>query len=124
MSDGPAPKGYPALVGHPVAVILFAVVVNKDAEVYNLTVPQVRGIFAGTITNWRQAGGANVPVRIVARTPGSGTRANFDAKVLGHAEAPFSSYNCLSKDAVAASPVTKCEVADTGTRRRSPGWRA
>lgn len=115
MSDGPAPKGYPALVGHPVAVIVFGVVVNRDTGVYNLTLPQVRGIFSGTISNWRQVGGANLPVRIVARTPGSGTRANFDAKVLGHAEPAFSSYNCVAKDAVPAAPVTKCEAADTGT---------
>jgi ABC-type phosphate transport system substrate-binding protein len=115
MSDGPAPKGYPALVGHPVAVIIFAVVVSKDTGLYNLTVSQIRGIFDGTITNWRQVGGANLPVRIIARTPGSGTRANFDAKVLGHAESPFSSYNCLTKNAVPASPVIKCESADTGT---------
>jgi phosphate transport system substrate-binding protein len=115
MSDGPAPKGYPALVGHPVAVIVFAVVANKDTDVYNLTLPQLRGIFSGAITNWRQVGGANLPVRIVARTPGSGTRATFDAKVLGHAEPAFSSYDCSSKDAVPTSPVIKCEVADTGT---------
>jgi ABC-type phosphate transport system substrate-binding protein len=115
MSDGPAPKGYPALVGHPVAVVVFAVVANKDADVYNLTLPQLRGIFSGAITNWRQVGGADLPVRIVARAPGSGTRATFDAKVLGHAEPAFSSYDCSSKDAVPASPVIKCEVADTGT---------
>ncbi|MBO0820273.1 MAG: substrate-binding domain-containing protein [Nocardiopsaceae bacterium] len=116
MSDGPAPKGYPALVGHPVAVIIFGVVVNKDTNVYNLTTQQIRGIFAGTITNWRQVGGANLPVRIVARTPGSGTRANFDAEILGgRAEPPFSSYNCTAKDADPKAPVTKCEIADTGT---------
>jgi phosphate transport system substrate-binding protein len=115
MSDGPAPGGYPALVGHPVAAIIFAVVVNRQANVFNLTVPEVRAIFAGTITNWRQVGGANLPVRIVARTAGSGTRRAFDEKVLGRSEPAFSSYNCVDKDAVPDSPVIKCEVADTGT---------
>jgi phosphate transport system substrate-binding protein len=115
MSDGLAPSGYPALVGHPVAVIIFAVVVNRQANVFNLTIPEVRGIFSGTITNWRQVGGANLPVRIVARTAGSGTRRAFDDKVLDGSEPAFSSYNCVSKDAVPDSPVIKCEVADTGT---------
>jgi phosphate transport system substrate-binding protein len=115
MSDGPAPAGYPGLDGHPVAVIIFAVVVNKRADVFNLTVPQVREIFAGKITNWRQVGGANLPVKIVARTSGSGTRRAFDEKVLGGAEPAFSSYDCLSKDAAPSSPVTLCEVAATGT---------
>jgi PBP superfamily domain len=52
---------------------------------------------------------------IVARTTGSGTRATFDTKVLGRAEPPFSSYNCLTKDAAPDSPVIRCEVSDTGT---------
>jgi ABC-type phosphate transport system substrate-binding protein len=116
MSDGPAPGGYPALVGHPVGVIIFGVMVNKQAGVFNLTVAELRGMFLGTITNWRQVNGANLPIRIVARTPGSGTRRAFDDKVLGgHDEPPFSSYNCVSKNAVPDSRVTKCEVADTAT---------
>jgi phosphate transport system substrate-binding protein len=114
MSDGPAPDGYPALVGHPIAVIIFAVVVNKQANVFNLTVPEVRGIFSGAITNWRQVGGADLPVRIVARTAGSGTRRTFDEKVLDGSEPAFSSYNCISKDAVPDARVIKCEVASTG----------
>jgi phosphate transport system substrate-binding protein len=115
MSDGPAPDGYAALVGHPIAVIIFAVVVNKKTNVFNLTVPEVRGIFSGAITNWRQVGGADLPVRIVARTAGSGTRRAFDEKVLDGSEPAFSSYDCISKDAVPDARVIKCEVADTGT---------
>ena len=115
MSDGPAPNGYSALIGHPAAVIIFAVVVNKQANVFNLTVPQVRGIFSGAITNWQQVGGADLPVRIVARTAGSGTRRAFDEKVLDGSEPSFSSYNCISKDADPDARVIKCEVADTGT---------
>jgi phosphate transport system substrate-binding protein len=116
MSDGPAPAGYPMLVGHPVAVILFAVVVNKQANVFNLTAAQLRDIFLGTITNWNQVNGADLPIRIVARTTGSGTRRAFDQKVLGGgAEPPFSSYDCVSKNAVPASRVIRCEVSDTST---------
>jgi len=116
MSDGPAPGGYPALVGHPVAVIIFAIVVNKQAGVFNLTTAQLRGMFAGTITNWKQVGGADLPVRLVGRTSESGTRRAFDTKVLGGRDEPqFSSYDCISKNAVRNSPVVRCEVPDTGT---------
>ncbi|MGP0022926.1 MAG: PstS family phosphate ABC transporter substrate-binding protein [Streptosporangiaceae bacterium] len=116
MSDGPAPGGYPGLVGHQVGVIVFAVVVNKRAGVFNLTTADLRGIFLGTITHWQQVGGANLPVRIVGRTPASGTRRAFDQKVLGGlAEPPFSSYDCISRNAVRDSPVIRCEVADTTT---------
>ena len=116
MSDGPAPGGYPALAGHPVAVIIFAIVVNKQAGVFNLTGGQLRGMFSGTITNWKQVGGADLPVRLVGRTSESGTRRAFDTKVLGGRDEPqFSSYDCISKNAVRSSPVVRCEVPDTGT---------
>ena len=115
MSDGQAPGGYPTLKGNPVAVILFAVVVNKDTGIYNLTTAQLRNIWLGKVTDWKQLDGANLPIRIVARTTASGTRRAFDDYILGTAEPPFSSYNCLSKNAVPDSPVTRCEVTDTGT---------
>jgi len=116
MSDGSAPSGYHGLVGHPVAVIIFAVVVNRSTGVFNLTTEQIRDIFRGTITNWRQVGGANLPISIVARTSGSGTRHTFDTKVLGGAsEPPASSFNCVTKNEVPSSPVIRCEEPDTGT---------
>ena len=59
---------------------------------------------------------ADLPISIVARTTASGTRRTFDDKVLGgQAEPPFSSYNCVNKNAVLDSPVTRCEVTDTRT---------
>jgi ABC-type phosphate transport system substrate-binding protein len=116
MSDGKAPGGYPALKGNPVAVIVFAVVVNKETGVYNLTTAQLRDIWLGAVTNWKQLGGVDLPVSIVARTTASGTRRTFDDKILGgQAEPPFSSYNCVDKNAVPASRVIRCEVTDTRT---------
>ena len=116
MSDGTAPAGYSGLVGHPVAVIIFAVVVNRQARVFNLTTAQIRAIFQGGITNWRQADGASLPISIVARSSTSGTRHTFDSTVLGGAtEPPASSFNCRTKNAIPSSPVIRCEVADTGT---------
>ena len=116
MSDGAAPAGYHGLAGHPVAVIIFAVVVNKSTGVFNLSTAQLAGIFRGTITNWRQVGGADLPISIVARTSGSGTRHTFDAKVLGGAsEPPASSFNCVTKNELPSSPVIRCEEPDTST---------
>jgi ABC-type phosphate transport system substrate-binding protein len=116
MSDGPVPAGYRTLSGHPVAVILFAVVVNRGTDVYNLSTAQLRDIWLGKITNWKQLHGADLPISIVARTTASGTRRTFDEKILGgQAEPPFSSYNCVDKNAVPTSKVTRCEVTDTGT---------
>jgi ABC-type phosphate transport system substrate-binding protein len=116
MSDGRVPDGYQGLVGHPIGVIIFSVVINRQAGVFNLTVAQLRSVFTGAITNWQQLGGADLPVRVVARTAGSGTRRTFDAKILGSPSEPaVSSFDCVSKNAVPDSPMTRCEVPDTAT---------
>ena len=70
------------LVDHPVAIVLFAVVVNSGAGVTNLTLDQVRSIFSGQTTNWSQVGGANLPIAVFERTPGSGTRFTFDKDIM------------------------------------------
>ncbi|HLI38533.1 MAG TPA: substrate-binding domain-containing protein [Streptosporangiaceae bacterium] len=114
MSDGPAPTGgeYGRLAGTPVGVIVFTLVVNKQVGIYNLNSAQVRDIFDGAVTNWRQLGGPNLPVRIVSRVFGSGTRRAFDAYVLGGNEPSPSSYDCLTK--YTQSPVILCDVESTG----------
>jgi ABC-type phosphate transport system substrate-binding protein len=116
MSDGLAPAGYSKLVGHAVAVIVFAVVVNREETIFNLSTEQLRGIFLGQITNWKQINGVDLPITIVARTTASGTRRAFDENVLGGlAEPPFSSYNCFTRNVVTTAKYTRCEVTDTST---------
>jgi phosphate transport system substrate-binding protein len=70
------------IVDHPVAIVLFAVVVNSGAGVTNLTLPQIQSIFSGQTTNWSQVGGANLAIAVFERTPGSGTRFTFDKDVM------------------------------------------
>lgn len=70
------------LKDHRVAVVGMAPIVNKDVHVQKLTMSQLRGIFTGKITNWRQVGGQNQAVTVVNRAAGSGTRATFEAAVL------------------------------------------
>jgi phosphate transport system substrate-binding protein len=82
-----------SVTDHQVAIVVFAVIVNPRAGVTNLTTRQVHDVFAGRITNWSQAGGADVPVSLVERKPGSGTRLSFD-KVM------------MSGDQEAASPAS------------------
>lgn len=115
MTDGPAPPGYRGLVGHPVAIGIFAVVVNKRTGVFNLTTAQLRAIFSGHITNWRQVGGSDLLISIVARTSTSGTRRAFEKDVLGGPEAAASSYDCVHKNRLASSSVILCEKNDTPT---------
>jgi phosphate transport system substrate-binding protein len=60
-----------------------AIVVNEDVAVADLTIDQIKGIFGGTITNWKEVGGDDKAIIVVSREEGSGTRAAFEEMVLG-----------------------------------------
>lgn len=62
-----------------------AIIVHPSNPVNALTRQQVRGIFAGEISNWRDVGGENRPITLVTREEGSGTREAFEHLVMGEA---------------------------------------
>jgi phosphate transport system substrate-binding protein len=67
---------------HQVAIVVFAVVVNPKTGVQDLTLKQVQDLFAGTVTNWKDVGGKDLPVTLIERKPGSGTRLTFDKTIM------------------------------------------
>lgn len=80
----PAVYPDPNLTDHLVCVIPFAMVVNPDVTVADLTPQQLVDIFStGKITNWDKVGGPNLPIAPIVRTPKSGTRAIFRRYILG-----------------------------------------
>jgi phosphate transport system substrate-binding protein len=114
MSDGLVGPAYPNLVPHPVAVVFFSVVVNRATGVNGLTAAQIRGIWSGKYTNWRQLKGADLRIDIIARSIDSGTRATFDSKILdGASEPPASSETCTTPNLNPASRVIRCEKSST-----------
>ncbi|HHW57681.1 MAG TPA: phosphate ABC transporter substrate-binding protein [Clostridia bacterium] len=97
-----------SLVDHQVAKVGFAVVVNKDITVDNLTQQQLVDIFTGKITNWKDVGGPDTKIVIINRPASSGTRATFKKVVLkGQEEAAGLA---LTED---SSGAVKKAVADT-----------
>jgi phosphate transport system substrate-binding protein len=84
-SDIPA-VNQPSLVAHQVAVVTFGVVVNPQSGVKNLTTQQLRQIFSGATTNFKEVGGADQQITIINRPRSSGTRAVFVKNVLGGKE--------------------------------------
>lgn len=80
----PAVYPDPDLTDHLVAVIPFAMIINPDVPVTNLTRDQIIQIYStGQITNWQQVGGPNLPIVPVVRPATSGTRATFRKYILG-----------------------------------------
>ena len=60
-----------------IAIDGIAVVTNTDNKVSDLTMDQVKDIFTGKITNWKEVGGADAEIVVVSREDGSGTRDGF-----------------------------------------------
>ncbi|WIM98363.1 substrate-binding domain-containing protein [Actinoplanes oblitus] len=111
-SDGRKAAGMPGLTGRPISFFLFALVANPDAGVRDLTLSQVRDIYAGKVANWAAVGGNDLPIRLITRHRGSGTRAAFKERVLGTtAEAPPTVDVCPHDSG--RQPFV-CEVGDTG----------
>ena len=76
------------LTDNKVCVVGMGPVAHPEVGVTDLTMDQLRGIFSGTITNWKDVGGADLPIVVINRASGSGTRATFEAAVFEGSEPP------------------------------------
>ena len=65
-----------------VAIDGIAVAVDKANTVADLTKDQLISIYTGEIKNWSDLGGSNMPIVVVGREAGSGTRGAFE-EILG-----------------------------------------
>jgi len=54
-----------------------AIVVHQSNMIKSLSLEQIRRIFSGEITKWREVGGADRLIRLITREEGSGTREAF-----------------------------------------------
>jgi phosphate transport system substrate-binding protein len=52
---------------HPVAWDALAVIVHPDNPIESFTTQQIRDIYLGKITNWKQLGGKNAPIHLYVR---------------------------------------------------------
>lgn len=63
-----------------------AVIVHSKNTVQNLTLSQVRDIYAGVITNWKELGGRDAKIHVITREEGSGTRSAFEGLLMDKTE--------------------------------------
>jgi len=69
-------------VAHAIAMDGVCVVVHRSNTVSALTSEQVKDIYMGKITNWKQVGGADKPIVVISRDSSSGTYETFEGLVM------------------------------------------
>ena len=69
--------------GTTVAYDVIALLVNTENPVSNISLEDVKKIYTGEITNWKELGGDDSPIVVVSREEGSGTRDAFQ-EIVGY----------------------------------------
>jgi phosphate transport system substrate-binding protein len=91
-SKGVSPKA------NIVAMDGIAVIINKNNSIKNLSIEQLRGIYTGQITNWKNLGGKDQKIVVISRDTASGTYEAFGHLVLGDLKvAPFALLEASNK---------------------------
>src|SRR5436309_1245222 len=70
----------------PVAVDALAVYLNKQNPIDHMTMEQIRRIFQGEITNWKDVGGPSAGIVLYGRENNSGTYVFFKEHVLANGD--------------------------------------
>jgi len=63
----------------PIGKEAFVFFVNRRNRVSNLTIDQIRGIYSGNITNWKELGGNNRGIKIYQRPRNSGSQTMLES---------------------------------------------
>jgi len=59
-----------------------SVIIHPGNPIENLTLDQIRDIYAGVITDWQSLGGNAAKIHLISREEGSGTRSAFEELVM------------------------------------------
>jgi phosphate transport system substrate-binding protein len=68
---------------HVIAFDSLVIIVNQDNPLASISIPDLQAIYSGAITNWKQLGGEDQPIKIVTHREGSGTLSTFRKQVYG-----------------------------------------
>jgi phosphate transport system substrate-binding protein len=75
----------PNLTDHIICATSFVLIADPQINISSLTTQQIRDIFSGRISDWKDVGGPDLPIHPVIRPSSSGTRTLFEKYVLGGA---------------------------------------
>lgn len=102
-----APQG--GLKAFVIAYDLIVPIVNPENVVKDITLDQLKGVFAGTITSWSALGGSEAPVRLAVRDENSGTATMWKNLLGATPPGPAVSYHSSN------SGVLNAVAGDSGT---------
>jgi phosphate transport system substrate-binding protein len=68
---------------HTIAMDGVCIIVHPSNPVKALKIEQVKDIYTGKITNWKELGGADQPIVVISRDTSSGTYESFTQFVMG-----------------------------------------
>lgn len=80
-----------------------SIIVNAQSPIKNLTQTQVRALFMGDVSNWKQVGGSDLPVTLYSRLRGSSTRQYVEEVVLNGGDFASSAIELETTKALAAA---------------------
>jgi phosphate transport system substrate-binding protein len=66
----------------PIAVDALLPIVHPSNGVAQLSIAQLRDIYAGRITNWQEVGGADKKIAVISRDTSSGTYETWEEKIM------------------------------------------
>jgi DNA-binding transcriptional LysR family regulator len=67
---------------NPVALDGLVIIVHPDNPVTGLSAAEIQAVFNGRITNWSAVGGPDLPIEVISREQGAGSRAIFSERVM------------------------------------------
>lgn len=71
-----------ALTETPIALDAFIFIINSKNPVKNLTTQQIRNIYTSKITNWKEVGGNDAPIKPYMRNRNSGSQEKMEKLVM------------------------------------------
>jgi DNA-binding transcriptional LysR family regulator len=93
---------------NPVALDGLVIIVHPDNPVSGLSTAEIQAIFNGRLTNWSSVGGIDLPIEVISRENGAGSRALFNEQIMLEQRlsitAQIVAHNSQMIEAVASNP--------------------
>lgn len=77
---------YPDLIAHQIAIDGLVIITNPANKIPSLTLDQLKKIYDGNITNWKDVGGSDSAIVVVGRDSASGSRDFISTSVMKKAD--------------------------------------